>query len=487
MPPLILRALALSALLASPAAPDTRYIPYSDARPIVAAMPDALPAGLRGKPVEEVAAIWAGWVQQSDAEVRARLDRGDEDSLANLLLYGSSYTQQPRLTPEFMQELERAQAKASDAKPGGPDSDALVRIFVQRVEDLARALAAPGDNERLRYMREVVIRRGAHPDTENGRAGLKKYLMANLARVREEHARYAEELRQARRGGDATGEFAQRSRLFRDRGIALDTSLLPNYAIEKSLAEMLKRGLLKSKSVVRIAIVGPGLDFVDKDEGYDFYPQQSIQPFAVMDSLVRLGLSRPATLEVTTFDISQRVNEHLAYAREQAGRGFGYVVQLPRDPHEAWSPDALRYWRTVGAAAGVAANPVAPPASAGDVRVRAVRIRPEFVQRLRPVDMNIVYQRLELAPEERFDLIIATNILVYYDTFEQSLALANLQRMLKPGGFLLTNDILLELPSSRMKSVDYVSVPYSDRAAHGDRIVWYRHTHGAADAAGQPD
>src|SRR5258707_7255044 len=29
----------------------------------------------------------------------------------------------------------------------------------------------------------------------------------------------------------------------------------------------------------------------------------------------------------------------------------------------------------------------------------------------------------ELPPAERFDLIIATNILLYYDTFEQSLAL----------------------------------------------------------------
>jgi hypothetical protein len=485
--PFILRALALTALFAPPAAPDARYIPYSDARPIVSAMGDALPAGLRGKPGEEVAATWPDWVRQRDAEVRARLDRGDEDSLANLLLYGSSYTSQPRLTPEFMQEVERAQAK-NGTKPGDPESDAVIRTFIQRVEDLARALAAPGDNERLRYMREVVARRGIALDTDPGRAELKKYLMSNLARVREEHARYAEELRQARRGGDATEEFAQRSRLFRDRGIALDTSLLPNYAIERSLAEMLKRGLLQSKGVLRVAIVGPGLDFVDKDEGYDFYPQQSIQPFAVMDSLVRLGLSRPTSLEVTTFDISQRVNEHLSRAREQAARGVGYVVQLPRDPHEAWSADALRYWRTVGAAAGVAANPVAPPTSAGDVRVRAVRIRPEFVQRLNPVDMNIVYQRLELAPDERFDLIVATNILVYYDTFEQSLALANLERMLKPGGFLLTNDILLELPSSRMRSVDYVSVPYSDRAQHGDRIVWYRHTTDAtADAAGQPD
>jgi SAM-dependent methyltransferase len=476
----------MAAVFALASAPEARYVPFRDAQAIVGAMREALPSGLQGKSPEEIAAAWPEWVRQRDAEVRARLDRGDEDSLANLLLYGSAFTNQPRLTPEYMQQVQREQPKKGDS-PEDPQNDALVRVFVKRVEDLARALASPGDNERLQYMREVVMRRGLAADTEAGRRKLEQFLMANLARVREEHKRYTEELRQARRRGDATEEFAQRSRLFRDRGIAVDTSLLPNYALEKSLAEMRKRGLLKPSGVRRVAIVGPGLDFVDKDEGHDFYPQQSIQPFAVMDSLVRLGLARPTLLEVTTFDISQRVNEHLARAREQAARGIGYVVQLPRDPHEDWAPDALRYWRTVGTASGQPANPVAPPTSAGDVRVRAVRIRPEFVLRLRPLDMNIVYQRLELPVEERFDLIIATNILVYYDTFEQSLALANLERMLKPGGFLLTNDLLLELPALRMRSVDYVSVPYSGRAQHGDRIVWYRNTAAAASTGGRPD
>jgi hypothetical protein len=93
---------------------------------------------------------------------------------------------------------------------------------------------------------------------------------------------------------------------------------------------------------------------------------------------------------------------------------------------------------------------------------------------MRALDVNIVLQREEAPEDARFDLLIATNIFVYYDTFEQSLALANVQSMLRPGGFLLTNNLLLELPASRMKSVDYVSVEYSSRPADGDRILWYR-------------
>ena len=47
---------------------------------------------------------------------------------------------------------------------------------------------------------------------------------------------------------------------------------------------------LAAGSVRRVALIGPGLDFTDKAEGYDFYPPQTIQPFALLDSLVRLGL-----------------------------------------------------------------------------------------------------------------------------------------------------------------------------------------------------
>jgi predicted O-methyltransferase YrrM len=65
-------------------------------------------------------------------------------------------------------------------------------------------------------------------------------------------------------------------------------------------------------------------------------------------------------------------------------------------------------------------------------------------------------------------------VFVYYDTLDQALALANIEHMLRPGGILLSNNALLELPTSRMRSVGYLTVPYSDRPDDGDHIVWYR-------------
>ena len=44
----------------------------------------------------------------------------------------------------------------------------------------------------------------------------------------------------------------------------------------------------------------------------------------------------------------------------------------------------------------------------------------------------MVLQRLDgHAPDALFDVIIATNVLVYYDVFEQSLAVTNIAKMLR--------------------------------------------------------
>src|SRR5262249_49051395 len=162
-----------------------------------------------------------------------------------------------------------------------------------------------------------------------------------------------------------------------------------------------------------------------------------------------LDLAGMGNLKVTTLDLSPRVNDHLRRARARAQAGAGYVVQLPRNLQNRWKPESVNYWARFGERTGAPVAPALVPEAAGDVKVRAVRIRPAIVSTVTPEDVNVVLQRLELSAENQFDLIIATNILVYYDSLEQSLALANIERMLRPGGLLLSNNALLELPSSR--------------------------------------
>jgi hypothetical protein len=440
------------------------YLAYEDARPILAALNEVTPAELKADLSADRTAGWSKWVARRDAEIRGRLIQGDEDSLINFLLFGTSYTRSPRIT---LQSL--AQAKQN---PNRPETVAFVQAIRTRASDLVQGIAVPGTNERLLFARQVAETKGYGIKTEAEREHLKQYLLDRLAHVLGEQASYARMLESAHMLGDPSEEFAERSRLFRSRGLSSDTSLMPNFAIERSLALLKANGSLASESVRRVAIVGPGLDFTDKQDGFDFYPQQTIQPFAVIDSLLRLGLAKPNDLHVTTLDLSPRINAHLALARARAARGTAYVVQLPRD--EQWKPELMTYWSKVGDQIGSPVDPVMPPAALSDLKVRAVSIRPAFVALITSEDVNIVLQHLNVETSTPFDIIIATNILVYYDTFEQSLAMANIEQMLRPGGLLLSNNALLELPVSKMRSVGYDSVAYSDREHDGDHLVWYQ-------------
>jgi hypothetical protein len=430
---------------------------YADARAVVEAMREALPAGLAGLFDDRLPAAWPEWVRERDRAVRERLARGEEDAVVNLLFFGTSFTKAPRLT--------------SAAFGGSPSRDAE-EVLAGRIGDLASALARPGNDEREQLLRAVFERqrpRGAKTDRKAAEAWLREA----VARVRSEQDAFAAELARIRALPDATERMAERSTLFRDRGIALDTSLRPAFAVEEALRDSVERGLLTAGSVHRAAVVGPGLDFVEKAEGQDFYPPQSLQAVGLADSLVRLGLSRPESLAIAAFDISPRVLDHLKRARERATAGEGYLLQLPR-PREGWAAPFVAYWQRLGDAVADPAEALKPPPSAGPLEVRAVRVRPPIVASVRPIDLNVVHQRMDLPPGERFDLVVATNILVYYDTFEQCLALANVARMTAVGGLFLANNSVLELPGSALRSVGYKTVVFSDTPDDGEHVIFYR-------------
>jgi hypothetical protein len=103
-----------------------------------------------------------------------------------------------------------------------------------------------------------------------------------------------------------------------------------------------------------------------------------------------------------------------------------------------------------------------------------VRIRPAMVGRVKPVDMNIVYQVLPLAPGERFDLIVGTNIFLYYGAFEQTLARSNMAAMLKAGGYLLSNDKLAEGTESGLDLAMTTAIPMTGEPVITDYIFCYR-------------
>ena len=395
-------------------------ISFAAVKPVLEALGDKLPPQLR----EPNEAKWKTWAQHEDDVVRGRLEQGALDSMINLLLFGTSFTTQPRVIT--MHDLH----------------DPVVQ---SRVDDLLQGLRNPGRNERLIFLRNVLRRSGMDPDSSTGDEKTKTFVLENLRRVVQEQNTFREQFDEATHESDQQAELSKRSRMFHDRGISLDTTILSSFGIEGALRDMKDRAMLPVRSITRVAVIGPGLDFTDKGFGYDFYPLQTLQPFAVYDSLIRLGLAEPGKIDITAFDISREVLEHLRRARDRAKTGENYVVQLPRESWP-WAADAVDYWRSFGSEIGKPVASIQPPVALKDLETRAVEIRPDVILSCKPVDLNIVFEQFDGSAMGGFDLIIGTNLFLYYDELEQALALQNISTLLKPAGFLLTNDWLPHLP-----------------------------------------
>ena len=445
-----LRAFILSLSVIAAAGPS--FTDYSDVQHLFPFLPDTLPPRLRASDLPERRKAWSDWVVAHDRDIRSRLLRGDEDTIINWLLFGTSFTRQPR---------------AFFDAPATPDT--LPKLISTRTKDLISVLASPDTNERLNFARRLLLSQGYAFDSAVAQTSLEQHLYAEVDRVIAERQQFMRR-EEAPPAGDLSAQIMAESRLFHDRGLSLDTSLLSSFAVDQALETMQNQRLLRPGGIRRVAVIGPGLDFADKNSGYDFYPVQTLQPFTSIDSLVRLGLAAgPGEIDVTTFDISPRVNDHIQAIRQRAKSGAAYVLRLPIDFGSAWTPSLVSYWKTLGGRIG-SETPLQRLAELNKgLEIRAIAVRPQVALRINPIDWNVVTEKWS---GPLFDLVIATNVLVYYDTLDQRLAFAAIERMLRPGGFFLTNNAVVELPVSQLRSVGVITVQHSSEKI--DHVFWYR-------------
>src|SRR5580700_5164056 len=137
-------------------AADRAIIPWVSVKPI-----PGLPAELRDANQSK----WMAWSRREDKAIRDRLQQGDLDSMVNLLLFGTSFTKQPRIRVEDITEALRAGTLRA------------------RVDDLIAGLVSPGDNERLSFLSKLLRSKGLDPAVP-GETGV--FIYNNLRRVLEE-------------------------------------------------------------------------------------------------------------------------------------------------------------------------------------------------------------------------------------------------------------------------------------------------------------
>jgi len=71
------------------------------------------------------------------------------------------------------------------------------------------------------------------------------------------------------------------------------------------------------------------------------------------------------------------------------------------------------------------------------------------------------------------DLVIGTNIFLYYGDLEQSLARVNLAGMIKPGGFLLSNGALPGIAPTKLADSLETMLPITTVPLASERMFSY--------------
>lgn len=194
-------------------------------------------------------------------------------------------------------------------------------------------------------------------------------------------------------------EFASQfpAGLYQERGLSADASIEANFAVSEALA-VLKA--LDRRPLQSILIVGPGLDFAPRTGMLDAEPR-SYQPYAVA-----AAIARP---RIQVIDVNPRVVAYWARPPREVR-----VRSIVRDP----TPELAAWLRQLAPGGLLRASG----------KVTAER-------------MNIVTHR----GEARYDLVIATNVLTYFNSTDLGLALANIRAMLREGGWLVHNEARAEV------------------------------------------
>src|SRR6266849_7119602 len=96
----------LTAAIASVAAEQATYVevrrlPLTEAKQVIDTYAGALPENLPPEATRDSNAC-ARYLEQKETELQSRLEQGDRDTLANLLLFGTSVTKERVLTPSLL-------------------------------------------------------------------------------------------------------------------------------------------------------------------------------------------------------------------------------------------------------------------------------------------------------------------------------------------------------------------------------------------------
>ena len=314
-------------------------------------------------------------------ELPARLRDGDWDHVVHYALQSRRFTKLPAIEPGESARRWKLQARIPD------DAAARLNAFV--------ASKAQG-------IRHAAMRAMVRDQAELHR----QYIRAM-------HFLYEKEWASTEHKGVARRSFV--AGLYQNRGHSTDTDVTAGYGVHTGLGVL--SALQPATKIHRVLLVGPGLDWAPRMGLEEDSPPQSLQPYALADSLVRLGLSGAGDLQVDCVDLNPRVVAHI----DSFAAGSRRLILHDTAGDAEWQ----NYFLSLGKAIGIRIG--------FDVAVSS-----QVANSIRAWQMNILTQRVTRAD---YDLVVATNVLVYFNDCELGLALSNIAQALRPGGHFLHNEL----------------------------------------------
>lgn len=209
----------------------------------------------------------------------------------------------------------------------------------------------------------------------------------------------------------------RREGFYLQRGLSSDSELEAGFIADLALATA--RQLAPGALAHRALVVGPGLDWAPRT-GFADRPPQSHQPLAVLDSMVRHGWAKPGEIRLTALDVNPRVIHFI----ERAAAEWHLARRLADADLTAYATDL---GHRLGQRTGDVVRLDAWVKSAIEARLGNILLTP---------------------PPERFDIAVATNILLYFNPLECELALHWLRRQANPGAWLIHNDVRPEVETA---------------------------------------
>jgi hypothetical protein len=367
------------------------------------------------------AAEFDAFLRSVDEDTRRRVADGEREHLIYYALQSNRFTSRPRIEPAISSQQFVVTLPEGDRRRLLDDGAFLPaagwpQAERRRIDDLLAALEKHPSDVRLAYFRQLLS-----PD--GGPLPAAQALYPDYVRV----ARFLYRKEFLDRGAEPV------SALYRSRAHSSDTQIEAGFGVYSGLGTL--HALDSGLRVRDILIVGPGLDLAPRTDLIDTVPPQSYQPFAVADALLALSLASESDLRIHSVDVNPRVVEYISRAaRERVTLHF--FTGIGETPNRRSTDDYKAYVDRLGRAIG--GETTAPRGAAAERRyAHSIAVRPAIARAMSAGLTNIITERLT-APA--FDVVIATNVLTYFDDRQLALALANIGATLRPGGYVLHNE-----------------------------------------------